>query len=145
MLADQTHKERLYLEPGWFERIGNDIFLMGTRCKGCSKISFPKKPVCPVCFEDKMEVVPLSKKGTLHTYAHSLMGPKEMDKPFVMGFIDLPEGIKLYSIITDCDPWDEVLKIGMQMEMVMGKVKTDENGNAIFCYQFRPCSKENAR
>ncbi len=145
MSSDQYEKEFQYLEPGWFEKIGNDVFLMGTRCQGCRKISFPKKPVCPVCFEDRLEVVPLSKKGILHTYALSLMGPKEMAKPFVMGFIDLPEGIKLYSIITECDPWDEVLKIGMQMEMVIGKVKTDKSGNEIFSYQFRPCSKEDAR
>ena len=145
MVSDQHDKERQFLEPGWFGKIGDELFLMGTRCKACSKISFPKKPVCPVCFEDRLEVVPLSKTGTLHTYAHSLMGPKEMEKPFVMGFIDLPEGIKLYSIITDCDPWDEVLKIGMQMEMVFGKVQTDANGSEIYSYQFRPCSKEDAR
>ena len=145
MQTTANDKGMKFLVPGWFENIDGKIFLMGTRCLGCGKVSFPKKPVCPDCFEDRLEVVPLSRKGTLHTFACSHMGPRDMDKPFVMGFIDLPEGIKLYAVITECDPWQDVLEIGMPMEMVIGRVKTDDSGNEIFSYQFRPGSKEDAR
>ena len=68
------------------------------------------------------------------------MGPADMGKPYVMGFIDLPEGIKLYSLIVDCEPWEEVLQIGMDMEMIVGKIKTDQNGKKIMGYLFRPAT-----
>jgi len=84
----------------------------------------------------------LSKRGRLHTYALSVLGPPEMEKPYVIGFIDLPEGIKLFTVLTDCEPWDEVLKIDMEMEMVIGKIKQDEYGNEIISYKFRPINKE---
>ena len=84
----------------------------------------------------------LSKTGILHTFSQSVMGPKDMNRPYVIGFIDLPEGIKLYSLITDCDPWDSVLKIDMEMQMVIRKIKTDEAGNEILGYCFAPASQQ---
>jgi uncharacterized OB-fold protein len=40
-------------------------------------------------------------------------------KPYVIGFIDLPEGIKLFSMLTDCEPAEKTLKIGMEMETIL--------------------------
>ena len=115
---------------------------MGTRCKACMKVFFPKKEVCPNCFDGQIQEVPLSTTGKLHSYALSLLGPSEMKKPYVIAFVDLPEGIKLFSVLTDCEPWDEVLRIGMEMEMVIEKVKEDEYGNDVIGYKFRPVNKD---
>lgn len=111
---------------------------MGSACRNCGKVSFPKKPFCPSCFNEDQEDVPLCSRGKLHTFSQSAMGPRDMAHPYIIGFIDLPEGIKLYSIITDCDPWDQVLKIDMEMRMVIGKIKTDEAGNEVLGYTFTP-------
>jgi uncharacterized OB-fold protein len=115
---------------------------MGSRCRACGKVSFPKKKVCPDCFNGELNEVPLSKKGRLHSYALSLMGPPGVEAPYVMAFIDLPEKIKLYSILTDCEPRDEILKIGMEMEMVIEKIGQDPEGNEIMGYKFKPVKKE---
>ena len=115
---------------------------MGAACLSCGKISFPRKPFCPACFDQQQEEVPLSKTGTLHTFSQSVMGPREMNRPYIIGFIDLPEGIKLYSLIVDCDPWDQTLEIDMEMRMVIGKIKTDEAGNDILGYTFTPVSEK---
>lgn len=112
--------------------------LKGGRCLGCGRVCFPMKPVCPNCFDGKLEDVPLSNKGKLHTFACSHMGPPGMEKPYVIGFIDLPEGIKLFSLITRCEPWNEVLKVDMEMEMVVETVRRDEEGTEIIGYKFRP-------
>ncbi len=127
-----------YLEEGWYGESADGVVLVGSRCEACQKTFFPKKLVCPSCYDGELKDVPLSKRGRLHTYALSVMGPPDMKKPYVMGFIDLPEGIKLYSLLTDCDPWDEVLKIDMEMEMVIGKIKENDKGNEIMGYTFRP-------
>jgi len=80
----------------------------------------------------------LSRKGKLHTFSRSHMGPAGIRTPFTIGFIDLPEGIKLFSLLTDCDPWDKVLGVGMEMEMVIETIREDEEGNEIVGYKFRP-------
>ena len=134
-----------FIDDAWFQKVGDEIRLLGSRCPVCGKVAFPRKPVCPACFSDELETVPLSRKGILHTFARSMMGPTGIETPFVMGFIDLPEGIKLYSLITGADPWDQVLKIGMEMEMITGKIKVDAAGREVWSYQFRPWTGEESQ
>jgi uncharacterized OB-fold protein len=142
MSVNQSNGKRKFIEEGWFKDFAEGTALMGIRCEACKKVFFPKKEVCPECFDGELREVPLSKKGTLHSYTLSVMGIPGMETPYVVGFIDLPEGIKLFSVIKDCEPWDKVLKIGMEMEMVIGKIRGDEFGNEIISYQFKPIHKE---
>jgi uncharacterized OB-fold protein len=72
------------------------------------------------------------------------MGPSGLPTPYLIGFIDLPEGIKLFSLLTQCDPWDRVLKVGMEMEMVIETIRQDEEGNEIVAYKFRPSRGESS-
>lgn len=134
-----------FIDDSWFQTVGDEIRLLGSGCLVCGKVAFPRKPVCPVCFSDELETVPLSRRGTLHTFARSVMGPTGLETPFVMGFIDLPEGIKLYSLINCAEPWDRELRIGIEMEMTIGKIKVDESGREVLSYRFRPCSEVGAQ
>lgn len=131
-------KKRKFIEEAWFHDFGQGLSLTGGRCPVCGKIYFPTKQVCPACFAPDLEKVPLSGKGKLHTFARSHMGPSGLPTPYLIGFIDLPEGIKLFSLLTQCDPWDQVLKVGMEMEMVVETIRQDEEGNEIVGYKFRP-------
>ena len=133
-------KKTLYIEKEWFTHDRDGPALIASKCEACDTVFFPKKKVCPECFDGKLYDIALSKKGKLHTYSLSVMGSAGLPKPYVMGFIDLPEGIKLYSLIVDCEPWEEVLKIGMDMELIIGKIKTDKNGKNIMGYMFRPAT-----
>jgi len=145
MSSNQHYGKGSFIEERWFRDSPEGMVLVGSRCETCKKTFFPKKLVCPDCFDGELKEVPLSKKGKLHTFALSVMGPTDMEKPYVIGFIDLPEGIKLFSVLTDCEPWDEVLKVNMEMEMVIGKIKEDEYGNDIISYKFRPVDTEAKR
>lgn len=136
-----SEKGKFFIEEDWFKELPEGWVLFGNRCESCGKTFFPKKVVCPNCFDGELKEVPLSKMGKLHCYALSAMGPPKMEKPYVISFVDLPEGIKLFSVLTDCEPWEEVLKTGMEMEMVIGKIKEDEYGNEIISYKFRPIDK----
>jgi uncharacterized OB-fold protein len=127
-----------YIEPGWFMEGPEGVALIGSRCEACGRVSFPKKRVCPNCYEGELKEIPLSRRGRLHSYALSVMGPADMEKPYVMGLVDLPEGIRLYSMLTNCEPWEKVLRIDMEMEMVMGKIKEDSLGNEVISYKFQP-------
>ena len=140
MPKNSNNKNTIYIENEWFSEGKEGPALIASKCDACGNVFFPKKKVCPECFDGNLNEIPLSQKGKLHTYSQAAMGPADLEKPYVMGFIDLPEGIKLYSLIVDCEPWQEVLKIGMDMELVIGRIKTDQNGNDIKGYMFRPAT-----
>ncbi len=127
-----------YIEDAWFEDFGEGPALAGGRCPDCGKVYFPVKRVCPACFADGQRKVPLSRRGKLHTFAVSHMGPAGFPKPYVIAFVDLPEGIRLYSLITGCEPWETVLRVDMDVEMVLDTIGRDEAGTEIVGYKFAP-------
>jgi uncharacterized OB-fold protein len=135
----------VFIEDGWFEDFGEGVALVGRRCLSCGKVSFPAKPACPECFTGEQRKIPLSRRGTLHTFTVSYMGPPGIDKPYAIGFVDLPEGIRLFSLLTGCEPFHEVLEVGMEMEMVVEPVLRDGEGNPIVGYKFRPVRRGEKR
>ena len=127
-----------FIEDRWFKMTTDGIRLMGSKCLSCKKTFFPKKKICPECFDENLIDAALSNRGTLHAYAMSVMGPPTIEKPYVQAYVDLPEGIKLFSLLKDWEPIDEKLKIGMNMEMVVERISVDPAGNNIIGYKFRP-------
>lgn len=122
---------------------GEKPYLIGNKCKACGAISFPKRVMCPACAgEGTIEEIPLSKTGKLYSFTIARVAPMGFKAPYVVGDVELPEGIRLYSIITGCEPSEDELKIGMDLELVIEKFLEDENGNDIIGYMFRPIKKE---
>lgn len=132
--------EEQLIDPKWFRKTDHGYFLLGSKCEQCGKYFFPRKKVCLSCFDGQLTDVSLSRKGTLHTYAISHLGIDGIETPYALGFIDLPEKIKLFSVLTDCEPWDEKLKVGMEMEMVMSVIKRNYDQD-IISYKFRPAKE----
>jgi len=112
--------------------------LIGSRCKACGEVFLPKRAVCAHCYKQDMEEIFLSGKGELYTYTVvrapvlGYLGPI----PFMVGEIELPEGLRIQSILTGCEP--EGLEIGMPMEITLGKLEEDEAGNEVVTYMFSP-------
>jgi uncharacterized OB-fold protein len=131
-----------FIEKEWFKKTPDGIRLVGSKCQSCEKVFFPKKRICPNCFEESLIDYMLSQKGKLHAFTLSVMGPPSIKKPYVQAYVDLPEGIKLFSLLTDYEPIDETLKIGMDVEMTIDKILEDEAGDEIVGYKFRPVKQE---
>ncbi len=111
--------------------------LVGSKCKKCGKIFFPKKKVCPNCLSfGEMEDIPLSRKGKLYTYTIAYVGPLIDKLPYAFGFIDLPEGVRIFSLLTENNP--EKLRVGMEMEVVAEKIKKVTDGSEAIVYMFKP-------
>lgn len=130
----------LLVEPKFFKETENGLRLVGSICKKCNSKFFPKKRHCTNCLDfPELEEYILPARGKLISYsiAHdSLMGIKT---PYAFGYVKLiPDGIVIYSLLTDCEPFDEKLKIGMEMEMVIEHMVKDFNDNDIYAYKFRP-------
>jgi len=110
--------------------------LMAQKCGNCGKIAFPRKRVCPDCFGEELSEYPLSRTGNLHTFARTYLGISRLEAPYDIGFVDLPEKIRVFTLIKNNE--EQPLKIGQEMEMLVEKFWTDDAGEDIYCYKFQP-------
>jgi len=135
-MEDKVIKEGLFKLPASPSERG---CLIGSKCSSCGLVSFPKCVICPACFrDDTMEEIPLSSRGKLYTYCITQRAPEGFEAPYVMGYIDLPEKVRVFSLITGCAPSEGSLKLGMDMELVIERIRKDEAGNDLIGYKFKP-------
>jgi len=119
--------------------------LIGSRCNLCGEVFFPKKTngICTNCQSKDLEEIKLSRRGKLYSFTVVMQRPPEYYKgpvPYAEGFVELPEGVRVETLLTDCN-FDE-LRIGMDVEMVIEKLHDDEEGNEILAYKFRPLTSK---
>ncbi|MBI4294679.1 MAG: OB-fold domain-containing protein [Chloroflexi bacterium] len=143
-----TDKKQIPAVEGLFTWPSDEPRLIGARCKSCGEFFFPKSfPTHnPTCKNRELEEVLLSRRGKLWSYTvhhypppPPFMAPKPF-VPFGIASVELPEGIKVLGMTTDCVP--EKLKIGTEMEMVVEKLYEDKDGNEVMGWKFRPVPKQ---
>ena len=116
--------------------------LLGSRCPHCGEVSFPQRHFCRKCSKPDQDNVTLGPWGRLYSYtvvrqrAPGYIG----EVPYILGKVDLPEGERVLTLITDYEEAD--LKTGAEMELVIKKLGEDENGNEVLTYMFRPADKD---
>ena len=114
-------------------------YLIGSRCTVCGNVTFPKRAVCPKCVKpDTMEEYHLAGKGRLNTFSIVNAALPGFKAPSIQAYVDLEEGPRIWSIVTGAGPDPAKLQIGMELELVLEKVREDKEGNEIVSYQFRP-------
>jgi uncharacterized protein len=88
--------------------------LVAQRCGDCGVLRHPPRPMCGHCQSLDVEIVRLSGRGTLYSYAvlHHPQHPA-FDYPVLAALVDLDEGIRLLSELADVDPAD--IAIGMAL------------------------------
>jgi uncharacterized OB-fold protein len=101
--------------------------LVAQRCGGCGRLRHPPRPMCPQCHSLEVEVVTLSGRGSLYSYAilHHPQHPA-FDYPVVAALVDLEEGIRLVTNLSGVDP--ERIVIGMPLEVTF---EPTEHGGAV--------------
>jgi len=101
------------------------------KCKSCGKIYFPARLVCKACGAREFEKVTLSREGQLlsHTVIHIAPAQFTDQVPYVVGVVELKEGVRLLAQIADCD--EQKLKKGMPIRIEFRKVSEDGNAGII--------------
>jgi uncharacterized OB-fold protein len=89
--------------------------LRGARC-AAGHSTFPVRPFCGTCKTDQLRPVALSGRGLLHTFTVVRQAPSGVSVPYVLGYVDLPEGVRLMSRI-EADPGVEPA-IGAVVDLV---------------------------
>jgi len=109
--------------------------LIANRCKSCGQVYFPKVRFCLNCFHEELEEISLSRKGKLFTYAVVQMPASHFQPPYAVGYVDLPEGVKIFAplMIVENKPF----KVGMDMEVAVDSL-WQEDDKDIVGYWFLP-------
>jgi len=135
----RSEKHVLPVVPGAFEVENGRPYLVGTKCSSCGAAFFPPRSVCTYCLTDEgMHRARLGNTGRLYAHTVIRVASREFNPPYPFGYVILePENIRVPTLITGVENPDE-LKPGTRMEMVIEKLRDDENGNEIITYKFMP-------
>ena len=108
--------------------------LLGSECRNCGTVSFPRQNTCPRCTSTDVKERRLARRGTLWSWTIQRFRPKsppytgpEAFEPYGVGYVALPGEVRVEARLTESDP--EKLQIGMEMELTLAD-------NATFA--FRP-------
>ena len=114
--------------------------LVGEVCPHCEAKIFPPRDVCPECSGEAKTPYVFSGKGEIYSFTKLGAAPAgfEEQAPYTVALIKLAEGPIVTAQLTDLG--DSDLQIGMPVEMVTRKLRSDgdERGMLVYGYKFRP-------
>jgi len=100
--------------------------LLGSECRRCGTVSFPRQDACPRCTSDDVGERRLARRGVLWTWTVQRFRPKsppyagDEDKefePYGVGYVELPGEVRVEARLTESDP--SRLRIGLEMELTL--------------------------
>jgi uncharacterized OB-fold protein len=136
------------IAEGLFRVDGDRAVLFGSRRRAAGVVKFPAER--PELFDASpdiqadIEPLELSTEGTLFTFTTQEFAPPlpykgnrdpKSFQPYVVGFIELPEGVLVESLIVGTPASD--LRIGQPMVSTTTTLET-EAGESLLTYAFRP-------
>ncbi len=129
------------MEVPRYWRLKNQRYtLVGEVCPHCDGKIFPPRDVCPHCGQDAKTKFTFSGKGEVYSFTTISDAPAgyEENAPYTVALVKLQEGPVVTAQLTDLG--EEPVKIGMPVEMVTRKIRTDEGdrGIIVYGYKFRP-------
>jgi uncharacterized OB-fold protein len=112
--------------------------LIGGRCANCSAHHFPLAGICPYCSSDHVDETRLSSAGRLWGWTAVTAAPPGYrgEVPFGFGVVELPEGLRVITRLTEPDP--ARLMFGEPMHIELAPLHVDDEGRAVVTYAFAP-------
>lgn len=119
---------------------GVGYYLKGGRCMVCGKTFFPKRDLCPVCFDQgTIEEMKLSPIGTIVTYTVIRRAP-DRKVPYAQGYVQTLEGLLVFAPLEARDL--DSLRAGMAVKCIF-KETDGGDGKRLIVYEFRPANEVN--
>ena len=123
--------------------------LVGSRCRRCGTVTFPRQASCPRCTSEDVEERRLRRRGTLWSWTVQRFPPKAPPyavepaddfEPYGVGYVELPGEVRVEARLTEADP--ARLRIGMPMELTL--IPAPGRPDAV-TFAFRPIEEEDER
>jgi uncharacterized OB-fold protein len=118
---------------------GQDPVLIANKCKCCGKRYFPRRKICPYCFEQGgLQNVFLDRRGIIYACTVvNIPSPVGIKAPYACGYVDIPaDNIRIFSLFTGQDPF--FFRPGQEVELVIEPIFSTETGQSIIGYKFKP-------
>lgn len=118
-------------QPFWDATKRGELVLQ--RCSTCHAYVWTPQDACRNCLTETLEWTPVSGRGNVYTFVvlHKAAHPA-FQAPYTIAVIDLEEGPRILSDITEIDP--SGVEIGMPVEVAF------EDAGPVGLYHFRPRS-----
>jgi uncharacterized OB-fold protein len=125
------------VRPGLFTD-GPQPRLLGSRCAACGRSHFPAAATCPYCAAPGAEAAELSPDGVLWAFTAVTAPPPGYrgEVPYGFGVVELPEGVRVVTRLTEADPG--ALSLGQAMTLVVVALHHDDDGREVRTYAFAP-------
>lgn len=122
--------------PRYAREIPQRYRLEAGKCTNCGKVSFPPRLICPSCKSRKFSPVRLQDEGTIVTFTVIRVACEQfsMQTPYVVGIVELNDGVRITTQIVDCLP--EEVAIGKPVKVVFRRIQA-EGKSGILCYGYK--------
>ena len=112
--------------------------LLGSRCRACGSHLFPRADTCAYCASADTAPVELSGRGTLWAWTAVTTAPPGYggEVPYGLGVVELPEGVRVVTRLTESDPGR--LVTGQPVELVVVPLHDGEDGRPVVSFAFAP-------
>ena len=136
---------RIPIAEGIFTWPADEPQLIGGRCGACAIVAFPRQGSCPRCGSTDMAEHLLDRRGRLWAWTTQDYPPPSppyagpTGKEFVqfgLGYVKLGGEVKVEARLTEADA--DALATGMEMELVLIPLRTDDDGNEVVTFAFQP-------
>ncbi len=127
--------EGIPIKEGAFVECPEGGTLLANKCKLCGQVFFPKAVVCLSCFNEDMEELKLSRRGKLYSYTIGRMPSMHFESPYAIGYVDMPEGVRIFAPLKMTE--DKPFNLGMEMQVVIEKL-WQEDDKEVIGYKFEP-------
>ena len=142
--TDEKDRQWIPVQEGLFEyppANGRKPALHASQCKNCGKRFFPKRVLCPNCFQkgELMEIM-LNRRGIIYvsTVVH-IPSPVGIKAPYAYGYVDIPaDDIRVFALFAGDDP--DSFTPGREVELMLEPIGINEKGQQIIGYKFKPAA-----
>lgn len=100
--------------------------LRGSRCRGCGNVAYPAASGCQRCGSADLQVQELGRHGTVWAHTVQRFAPKSPPYvpppggfvPFAVGYVELPDGVRVEALLGGGDLADPASLAGAQVVLV---------------------------
>jgi uncharacterized OB-fold protein len=105
--------------------------LEGARCGACGHIAYPARVVCPACRGTKHTPTTVASSGKVVTFTviHVAGSAFRLEVPFVLGVVELADGVRTTCQIVDVDP--DKVSLGMEVRLEFRRIQEDGEAGVI--------------
>lgn len=127
----------------YWREIPSRYRLEAGRCRGCGKVVYPARRVCPACRGRAFDQTALSLRGTVVTCTRVHIPPGDLviEAPYMVAVVETPEGARLSAQIVDCDA--ATLAPGLEVTLEFRLVRR-EGPEGMLCYGYKGVPAEGA-